>query len=233
MNCVIVQPSYIPWRGYFDLMHRADVFVFYDDVQYTKRSWRTRNRIRGSSGPQWLTVPVHARGSIVERRPIDRIEIDWSTAWNRSHRDRVHLAYRRAPHYRQCAELFDELWTTEARLLTDFTITASRRLAKALGIVGTTFVRSSSLGVEGQGTDRVLAILQRVGATRLINGPTARAFTDETLLRDHGIELSYMSYDYPDYPQLDEPFDPQLSVIDLLAMTGPRAADHIWAGSDR
>ena len=227
MHCAIVQPSYIPWRGYFDLIRRADVFVFFDDVQYTKRSWRSRNRIRGAQGPQWLSVPVRARGSIVDARRIDEIEIDWTTAWNRSHRDRVHLAYRRAPHYRRLVPLLDELWATEARLLADFTIDATRALAAALGLGETTFVRASALAVEGDGTERVLRLLQRVGATRLINGPTARAYTDEPLLHGHGIELEYMTYDYPPYPQLDEPFDPNLSVIDLLAMTGPDAARYL------
>ena len=70
MNVVILQPSYIPWRGYFDQIRRADLFVFYDDVQYDKRGWRNRNQIKTASGKQWLTVPVYSHGAQTKNIPI-------------------------------------------------------------------------------------------------------------------------------------------------------------------
>ena len=77
MNCVILQPSYIPWRGYFHQIQKADLFVFYDDVQYDKRGWRNRNRIKTSDGLRWLTIPVHSRGAQTEHIPINQIPIMW------------------------------------------------------------------------------------------------------------------------------------------------------------
>ena len=73
MKCVILQPSYIPWRGYFDQINRADVFVFYDDVQYDKHGWRNRNQIKTTQGRQWLTIPVHSRGVVEKSIPINQV----------------------------------------------------------------------------------------------------------------------------------------------------------------
>lgn len=228
MNCVILQPSYIPWRGYFHQMRKADVFVFFDDVQYTKKSWRSRNRIKGRERTQWLTIPVHARGSITNRTPIKDIRIDWTTAWNVYHREKLREYYERAPFYGPYSELLDRLYATRAERLADFTIASSIELARALSILDTRFVRSSELDAPGEGTGRVLSILRRVGASHLINGPTARAYTDESLLTAAGITIEYMRYDYPPYPQLAEPFDPQVSILDLLLMVGPDAPRYIW-----
>ena len=74
MKCVILQPSYIPWRGYFDQINRADVFVFYDDVQYDKHGWRNRNQIKTAQGRQWLTIPVHSSGVVEKSIPINQVE---------------------------------------------------------------------------------------------------------------------------------------------------------------
>lgn len=223
-----MQPSYVPWRGTFHLIQKAEVYVFYDDVQYTKRSWRNRNRIKGPAGPRWLTIPVHAKGSITERIPIHRIGIDWDTPWNRAHRDVLHQTYRRAPHYRRYAGLLDRIYATSAVLLADFVIETTVVLARELGIDKTRFLRSSQLPAEGGQTDRVLSILRLAGADHLINGPTARAYTDEGKLERAGITLEYMTYDYPEYPQMHGTFDAQLSILDLLLMVGPRAPDYIW-----
>jgi len=85
MNCVILQPSYIPWRGYFHQIRKADVFVFYDDVQYDKRGYRNRNQIKTRNGKIWLTIPVSCRNNQIERTPINKIDIVWDTNWAQRH----------------------------------------------------------------------------------------------------------------------------------------------------
>ena len=84
MIAVILQPSYIPWRGYFDQIRRADLFVFYDDVQYDKHGWRNRNQIKTAQGKQWLTVPVHSSG-VTQGVPIKAVKIDQSKPWAKNH----------------------------------------------------------------------------------------------------------------------------------------------------
>ena len=228
VKCVILQPSYIPWRGYFHQIQKADVFVFYDDVQYDARGWRHRNRIKGPHGSQWLSIPVHCRGCQQLGTPIDEIPICWDAAWNERHWSTLRAVYGRAPFFERYESVLREFYQARPRLLADFTIDSTIRLARLLGIAGTRFLRSSDLQAAGQKTDRLLAILQAIGATHYITGPSARGYLDESKLRSAGISLEYMDYDYPEYPQLFPPYDPQVSVLDLLLMTGPDAAKFIW-----
>jgi len=228
MNCAITQPSYIPWRGHFHLIQKADVFVFFDDVQYTRKSWRNRNRVEGDEKARWLTIPVSVRDHQARRVPIKEVEIDWSRDWNLSHRRILHQAYRKAPHYRRFEPLLDEIFSQRPRLLADFTIETTIALARALDLGDTRFVRSSELEPSGTQTDRVISLMKQVGATHLINGPTARDYTDHEKLEAAALSVEYMTYDYGEYPQLRAPFDPHLSVLDLLLMTGRDAGSYIW-----
>jgi hypothetical protein len=228
MKCVILQPSYIPWRGYFHQIQKADVFVFYDDVQYDKRGWRNRNRIKTANGTIWLTVPVHARGSIIDNTPIDRICIDWSRPWQHKHQETIRRAYARAPFFASYAPRLDQLYARRDHYLADLVIAFTLALAQELDITATRFVRSSSLAVSGTKTERLLAILKQVHADHYISGPSARAYLDEEMLGKEGISVEYMEYGYPTYDQLHPPYDPQVSILDLLFMTGPHAGEYIW-----
>jgi hypothetical protein len=227
MRCVILQPSYIPWRGFFDQVDRADVFVFYDDVQYDKRGWRNRNRIKTPQGVQWLTIPVHSRGSQTQHIPISDIQICWDTPWNEEHWDTLKVAYHHAPYFHNYQPMLEEYYHRRFDLLSDFTIELTMALAQALGITHTQFVRSSTLSVTGTKTDRLLAILQKLGATEYISGPSAQDYIEADKFTAAGITLEYMQYNYPAYEQFYPPYDPQVSILDLLFMTGPNALDLI------
>ena len=91
-----------------------------------------------------------------------------------------------------------------------------------------TFLRSSTLQVPGYRTERLIEIVKAVGCRHYISGPSAEAYLDEELLKRAGITLEYMRYDYPEYPQLYPPFDPNVSILDLLFMTGKDASKSIW-----
>jgi len=233
MNCVILQPSYIPWRGYFDQINRADVFVFYDDVQYDKHGWRNRNRVKTHQGPQWLTIPVHARGAPVEHTQIREVRIDWRQPWNRKHWQTIQQAYSKAPYLADYAGLLEPFYSSRPELLSDFTITLTVALARALGIQHTRFVRAAELHASGHKTDRLIDILQKLGADKYLSGPSARSYLEEDKFRAAGIQLAYMRYDYPEYPQLHPPYDPQVSILDLLFMTGPHALEYIQVRNEQ
>ncbi|PWH14915.1 MAG: hypothetical protein DDG60_06855 [Anaerolineae bacterium] len=223
MNVVILQPSYIPWRGYFDQIRRADLFVFYDDVQYDKRGWRNRNQIKTSQGKQWLTIPVHSSGSTAGLL-IKDVHIDWSKPWAVSHWKALTFAYGRAPYFRKYAPFLEPFYARHDPLLADFTIDLTIALARELGITHTRFVRSSELpGITGAKTDRLIQVLQAVGASHYISGPSARDYIEPEKFAQAGITLEYMEYKYPEYPQLYPPYDPFVSILDLLFMTGDRA----------
>lgn len=232
MNVVILQPSYIPWRGYFDQICRADLFVFYDDVQYDKRGWRNRNQIKTSHGKQWLTIPVYSRGAQTQNIPINQIRIVWDDAWNEAHLKAITHSYSKAPYFSRYLPLVETFYQRRDEFLADFTVDFSIALARELGNTHTRFLRSSELaGIDGQKTDRLIQILQAVGATHYMSGPSASDYIENEKFEAAGISLEYMEYNYPDYPQLYPPFDTYVSILDLLFMTGPEAPNYIFKGN--
>lgn len=227
MRCAVLQPSYIPWRGYFDLIHRCDLHVFYDDVQYEYGGWRNRNRIKTASGVRWLTVPVHHKGHIREARPINRTQIAYELPWVRRHLGTIKHAYGHTPYFREFFPILEEAILRQPHFLSDLTIDLSIKLARALGI-NTEFARSSDIGSEGKRTERLLTILQKVGADTYLSGPAARSYLDVEQFAKRGIALEFMTYDYPEYDQLYPPYRPDVSIIDLLFMQGSQAPRLIW-----
>jgi hypothetical protein len=233
MKCVILQPSYIPWRGVFDQIRQADVFIFYDDVQYDKHGWRNRNQIKTPTGKQWLTIQVSAKGAVTDHVAINEVPIVWNKAWNKEHFKTLRQHYSRAPHFKRYEPLLEEFYGRRDSLLADFTIDFTIALARALHIEHTQFLRSSTLGATGAKTDRLIQILQGVGATHYLSGPSAKAYIEEHKFEAAGIQLSYVEYAYPEYPQLFPPYDPAVSILDLLFMTGDEARTYFQLGGEK
>jgi hypothetical protein len=226
---VILQPSYIPWRGYFDQIRRADLFIFYDDVQYDKHGWRNRNRIKTVQGSQWLTIPVHTRG-VTSGIPIREVRIDWSRPWAKNHLKSLTLAYARAPYFSSYLPWLNSVYDRRDELLADFTIWLTMEISRRIGVTQANFMRSSDLeGVEGQKTDRLVGILKRVGASHYLSGPAAQEYLEAEKFEAAGISLEYMHYNYPEYPQLHPPYDPSVTILDLMFMTGEQSLSHLTA----
>ncbi len=223
---VVLQPSYIPWRGYFDLIRRANTFVFYDDVQFDKHGWRNRNRIKTAGGLSWLSIPVHARGAVSEHLTIDKIEIDDRSNWRRKHLESIRHAYSRAPYFEETMAFLTSAFEPRTRLLAEFTIGLTESIAHRLGLAAS-FRRSSEIPVSGSKTDRLVATLQALETTHYISGPSARSYIEPEQFARAGIELEYIDYDYEPYPQLHGAFEPQTSIVDLLMMTGDQAPFHL------
>lgn len=224
----IMQPTFLPWCGYMALMDRVDEFVLLDSVQFERRSWQQRNRIKGPNGVLWLTVPVISRGLREQR--IDEVRTDRSRDFDRSAMRTLDSCYQRAPHY---AAVRDRLVTPIGELperLVDLTIPLLLALRDLLGIA-TPWVRSSSLSASGRKADLLVAICRERGADVYLSPPGSRGYLDGTdAFARAGIEVRYHEYDHPAYPQLWGAFVPYLSVVDMLANVGPRALDLIRSG---
>ena len=219
----ILQSNYIPWKGYFDLIHDVDLFIFYDDVQYTTRDWRHRNKLMTQLGPQWLTIPAGQD----RNRLIYEVEIQ-DQSWKREHRSTIEQYYRDAPFFSESQPLLDFLYDNAITNLSDYNQRAIRHLSDILGI-NTQFMDSRSLAVNGRKTERLIAILEKVGATKYLSGPSARDYIDEPLFVEAGIELVYKDYpEYPAYRQCFSPFSPVVTVLDLLFNVGSKAPQYIW-----
>lgn len=226
MRVVINQSNYLPWKGYFDLIHDADVFIFLDDVQYTRRDWRSRNRIKTRNGLLWLTVPV---GDDINRL-INEVPLP-AGPWGQKHWESIRHAYRESPHFSAYAPYLAEVFARPpSPTLSGFNQSLISTIARDfLGIRHTRFMDSAAFRVEVAKQDRILALLKAVGATTYISGPAARSYLREEDLAAEGIELIWKDYSgYPAYPQPHPPFEHAVSIIDLLFATGPEAANHIW-----
>jgi hypothetical protein len=216
----IVQSNYIPWKGYFDLIASVDEFVLYDDVQYTRRDWRNRNRIKTADGPRWLTIPVATRGRYDQR--IDETEVS-DPAWASRHWSAIKHSYARAPCFDAYGRVLEEVYLgTEERLLSRINERFLRAVCGLLGI-DTRISRSDAHAASGR-TERLVALCQRAGATEYVSGPAAREYLRGEQFTEAGIAVSYFDYsDYPEYPQLYPPFEHRVSIVDLLLHTGAEA----------
>lgn len=223
MRIGAIQSSYIPWRGYFDFIASVDTFVVYDDVQYSKGSWRNRNRVKTAQGTRWITVPVR----VSLGQPIDAVEIgDPGAAWQDAHRRQLEAALGEAPHFADALALWRGAADAGERYLSRLNVRLIRAVNEYLGI-GTPIVQARDLDLRGSRTERLLSMLQRLGASEYLSGPSASAYLDVGLLNRNGIRVIYKSYDYPPYPQLWGGFDGAVSVLDLVANTGTAARDFL------
>jgi hypothetical protein len=223
MKVAIVQSNFLPWRGYFDLIRQSDLFIIYDDVQYTKGDWRNRNRIKTPRGSEWITVPVR-RGHLGQR--IDETLVNDSTPWARKMLKRIHDSYRGAPHLEPCFAELADLLSRQVASISELNVRLIAWACAHLGI-DTPMRMSSEYHAEGARTERLIGILRQAQATTYLSGPSARAYLIPESFERAGIRLEYKAYDYPEYEQLHPPFDPAVSVIDLLFMKGGTAKHYL------
>lgn len=223
MRVGIIQSNYIPWRGYFDFINSVDLFVFYDDVQYTRRDWRNRNRIKTPDGVKWLSVPVLHKNTAQQ---IDETLIDYGQKWWEKHLRKIELAYQKMPYFASYFQQYGEILAEKFETISELNQSLVRWLMLCLGIP-TPLKSTSELNISGRSTERLINILRTVGASHYLSGPSAAAYLDYDQFRQAGIALEYKSYDYPTYPQPHGPFVPDVSVLDLLFSVGGKAKEYL------
>jgi hypothetical protein len=222
----IVQSSYIPWKGYFDLIRRVDEFILYDDAQYTKRDWRNRNRIKSANGPLWLTIPVEVKGQYLQAIKNTRIS---DPRWNERHWRSIQASYARAPHFAAYKAVLEELYLgCTSASLSEINFRFLSRLCALLSIDTRLSWSMDYTIAAAEKTARLVELCRQAGATGYLSGPAARAYVEPLLFENAGIELTFMDYSgYAEYRQLHPPFDHHVSVIDLLVHTGADALSHL------
>lgn len=225
----VLQSSYLPWKGYFDIIHDVDEFIFYDDVQYTKNDWRNRNHIKTQNGKSWLTVPV---GSSLDRHVCD-VELN-DQRWQKKHWKSLCQYYGKAPYFQlYSSELEDVYLHKEWRSLSELNQYLIKLIADNFLHIDTIFGDSREFALCGSKQERLLSLLKKVGADVYVSGPAAKEYIDEECFAAAGISIVWKVYSgYPEYPQDYPPFDHNVSILDLLFHQGPDTANFIWGWRD-
>lgn len=215
MKVVILQSNYIPWKGYFDLIDSADVFCFYDEVQYTKNDWRNRNKIVGPNGSFWLTIPIDKKAVKLKISAVEFNNYDWA----KQHIFSIKQNYAKSPNKTSILKLLTPIYENANNLtLSQFTQRLIIEISRYIGI-DTKFINSSDYILEGDRISRLVNLVGDIGGTTYISGPAAKDYLSESenSFEDKGIELSYMQYGpYKKYPQRLDLFEDYISIIDVL-----------------
>jgi hypothetical protein len=216
MRVVVLQSNYLPWKGYFDLIQNADVFVFYDEVQYTKNDWRNRNRICSKNGVHWLTIPI-SRDAV--KLKISEVCLP-EARWQEDHFRTVQQSYKPARFFHQIEPLLHDFYKARRwTRLSELNRHCTESIARLLGIA-TRFLDSKDFNLDGDRVERLVSLLRQIGATEYLSGPSARDYLagSERLFEQAGLRLLFKSYEgYPEYPQLHAPFHHAVTILDVLA----------------
>ena len=222
-TAAILQPGYLPWLGFFEQMAVADVFVYLDDVQYTKSDWRNRNRVKHANGPVWLTVPVATVGRSGQDLRVTQTADD---RWAARHAKTVANAYAHAP-FSELGDGLREIWNAPPASLLQLDLLVIEWCRSVLGL-RTPTTTASSLGITATDpSERLVRMCVELGADVFYEGAAGRNYLDQNLFHDAGIALEYQVYEHPWYPQQHRKagFISHLSVLDLVLNCGPDALD--------
>jgi WbqC-like protein len=221
-SVVISQPQLLPWPGFFELVASADVYVHLDDAQFSKGSFTNRIQIKHPSGSKWMTIPLKGKGQFQKIGDLEAAGVDWK----RQHREFVCQSLSGAPYLERALDMFDNVY--ERGSLIDLLVAGIEVPAATMELSGPSrWLKSSALGVEGTSSGRVLSIVKAVGGTRYITAHGAADYLDHEGFESAGVAVEYVDYSKTIYPQLHGQFTPYVSILDLIANSGPKACDAI------
>jgi len=216
MTVSILQSNYIPWKGYFDIIAKSDVFVIYDEVQYTKNDWRNRNQIITKQGVQWITIPVK-QDSLSQR--IDQTEIFFEN-WNKKHKSTITSNYSKAPYFKEVSELLFPLYENPSKYLSEINLSFILAICSYLNIK-TEIINSKNLQLTGDKNERLIDACIKLNASNYLSGPGAKDYLNLSLFENKGIKVDWMDYsNYPRYNQNTKEFEHSVSIIDVLFNEG-------------
>ncbi|MBW1650870.1 MAG: WbqC family protein [Deltaproteobacteria bacterium] len=218
------QPVYLPWLGLFHKIGLADIFCIFDIVQYQKKDFNNRNKIKTHNGPIWLTVPVesknHFKTKICDIRIINN-------GWNKKHFKSIELAYKKALFFEKYIDDVKTIFNTEYKFLTDLNTDILKFFLKCLKI-DIPIVKASDYDFKGKKSDLVLDMCVKLGASKYIFGEQGKNYADAHTFNNSGIEIFFQEYNHPQYKQLHGEFQPFMSVIDLLFNEGEKSKEIIF-----
>lgn len=225
-NCVVIsQPMYFPWVGILEQIRLSNVFVHYEDVQFSKGSFSKRVQVKTETGIRWLTVPLRNQ---MLGQDINEVEINYCVDWQRSHRDILKQAYTKSAYKADMFDLVDDVFSRKYDSLAELSKASMMSLVRYFGLEhGRTFIDSPDLEIAGSSTQRLIDICDHLRATRYITGHGARNYLAHEAFEAEGIEVHYIGYALSSYKQLHGPFTPYVTALDLVANCGKEGVHHI------
>jgi len=220
MKCAIMQPTYLPWLGYFDLIDQVDKFVFLDTAQVSKQSWHVRNRIKTSTGALCISLSYRKDKGYKETL-LCSANINDDVNWRQKHLKSLELAYAKARFFSEVYPFLEELIKNHFNILSEFTINIIQNIAREIGIKNTQLIRASQMkALEGTKDTLLALICKHLGCTEYLSPQGSAVYLEKYspggILVKSGIKLFYHNYEHPVYRQLYGDFIPCLSVVDLL-----------------
>jgi len=216
------QPEYLSYVGFFYKAAKADKFIFVDHVQFLKKSFQNRNKIRiapGSSGWTWLTVPIITKGKRFQK--INEVEIDNSVRWGEKHWKTIYFNYKERPFFNDHKDFFENLYAKKWEMLADLNEEIICYLFEKLGI-GAPIYKSSDYNFNGAKTDLLIEMCDKLGADTYLSGVGAKTsgYVAEEEFKKHGLHHIFSDFEHPVYVQKFKPFIPGMSIIDFLFNCG-------------
>jgi WbqC-like protein family len=228
MRIAIQQPEHLPWIGFFDKMIDVDLYVYLDNVQYKKRYFENRNRIRTATGQQWITVPVLTKG--LYKQLILEVQIDCARNWKKAYLGSLQQNYSNTKYYKTIFHEIERIVASADGLLVDLNISLIEAIKKYLDIRTPTAQASELNNFTSHGGDLILDICLKAGADCYYSGPDGRNYLPSERFLEAGIQIQYHDYEHPRYTQVHQPFISHMSILDLLFLYGPEAKN-ILTGS--
>ncbi len=219
----IHQPNFMPWIGYFYKMLHSDIFILLDDVQYIRRGFTGRVKIKTPGDEKWLTIPVKKKGKYFQS--INEVELENNHSWKKKTLCTLQSCYGKAPYFKTYSLALESIIQKEHRWLVELNGELLKWMAEVLEIK-TKVVKSSEMeGVTGKSTDRLVSLCQSLSAARYLSGFGGQKYQEKEIFNKHNIELVIYDFKHPVYPQMFEAFIPGLSAIDLLFNCGPESSE--------
>ncbi|MCL6294673.1 WbqC family protein [Jejuia spongiicola] len=219
MTVSILQSNYIPWKGYFDIIAKSDIFVIYDEVQYTKNDWRNRNIIKTQNGNQWLTIAVKQEylGQKIYETKV------FKTNWAKKHVSTLRANYAKAPFFKDYKDEIFKVYENASSNLSEVNNAFIKVICSILKI-NTKIIDSRTLSLKGDRQERLINACKYLGADTYLSGPAAKNYIKPSFFEEHAIKLEWMDYsDYIEYNQLHPPFEHGVTILDLIFNEGPNA----------
>jgi hypothetical protein len=211
----IHQPDFFPWLGFFDRWKKSDLYIILDDVQFIRRGWHHRDKIKTKMGSSWLTVPIVKKGKYGQLLNSTMInnDIDWRTESLKT----IKLSYKNAPNFVRCYKKIQEIYNKNYERLIDLNQDIMKFIADELQI-DTPVVLSSQYNVNSSSTQRLVDLVKSTNGTTYLTGYGSKNYLDETLFNKENIVVDWHDFEHPVYNQLHGEFIPGLSSLDFLMM---------------